>query len=160
MSWSYIILLHCIDCVLSVFAGDCPPLDRRMFRRCDRWHRWRAILYREQIPANKKEHNQCNATIWCMIMTWKYAMIWANATRNQIKWSWFEPKVQIFSGSKSGQRKRPFKRNKDGSSSLDRILDRPYQIHGTPDKPTNHTSRSCWVFKHASKLNAEHKEKG
>ena len=28
-----------------------------------------------------------------------------------------------FSGSKSGQRKKPFKRNKDGSSSLDRILD-------------------------------------
>ena len=28
-----------------------------------------------------------------------------------------------FSGSKSGQWKKPFKRNKDGSSSLDRILD-------------------------------------
>ena len=28
-----------------------------------------------------------------------------------------------FSGSKLGQWKRPFKRNKDGSSSLDRILD-------------------------------------
>ena len=65
-----------------------------------------------------------------------------------------------FSGSKSGQRKKPFKRNNPGSSSLDRILDRPCQIHGTPDKPANHTNRSCWVFKQAGKLNTENKEKG
>ena len=52
-----------------------------------------------------------------------------------------------FSGSKSGQRKKPFKKNNSGSSSLDRILDRPCQIHGTPDKPPNHTIRDCWVFK-------------
>ena len=44
-----------------------------------------------------------------------------------------------FIGSKSGQRKKPFKRNNSGLSSLDRILDRPCQIHGTLDKPTNHT---------------------
>ena len=65
-----------------------------------------------------------------------------------------------FSGSKSGQRKKPFKRSNPGSSSLDRILDRPCQIHGTPDKPTNHTNRSCWVFKQAGKLNTENKQKG
>ena len=65
-----------------------------------------------------------------------------------------------FSGSKSGQRKKPFKRNNSGSSSLDRILDRPCQIHGTPDTPANHTNRSCWVFKQAGKINAENKEKG
>ena len=65
-----------------------------------------------------------------------------------------------FSGSKSGQRKKPFKRNNPGSSSLDRILDCPCQIHGTPDKPANHTHRSCWVFKQVGKLNAEDKEKG
>ena len=65
-----------------------------------------------------------------------------------------------FSGSKSGQRKKPFKRNRAGSSSLDRILDRPCQIHGTPDKPSNHTNRSCWVFKQAGKLNTEYKVKG
>ena len=29
---------------------------------------------RGQILATEKEHNQCNATIWCMIMTWKYAV--------------------------------------------------------------------------------------
>ena len=52
-----------------------------------------------------------------------------------------------FSGSKSGQQKKPFKRNNPGSSSLDRILDRSCQIHDTPDKPTNHTNRECWVFK-------------
>ena len=65
-----------------------------------------------------------------------------------------------FSGSKSGQRKKPFKRNNSGSSSLDRILDRPCQIHSTLDKPANHTNRDCWVFKQAGKINAENKEKG
>ena len=52
-----------------------------------------------------------------------------------------------FSGSKSGQREKPFKRNNPGPSSLDRILDRSCKIHGTPDKPANHTNRECWVFK-------------
>ena len=65
-----------------------------------------------------------------------------------------------FSGSKFGQRKKPYKRNNPGSSSLDRILDRPCQIHGTLDKPANHTNRDCWVFKQAGKLNAKNKEKG
>src|SRR3954470_10639362 len=64
------------------------------------------------------------------------------------------------SGSKPGQRKKPFKGNRDGPSSLDRMLDRPCQIHGTPDKPANHTNRNCWVFKQAGKLNTEHKGKG
>ena len=65
-----------------------------------------------------------------------------------------------FSGSKSGQRKKPFKRNNPGPSSLDRILDRSCQIHGTPDKQANHTNRECWVFKQAGKLDAENKDKG
>ena len=65
-----------------------------------------------------------------------------------------------FRGSKSGQRKKPFQKNNLGPSSLDHILDRPRQIHGTPDKPPNHTNRYCWVFKQAGKLNAENKEKG
>ena len=60
-----------------------------------------------------------------------------------------------FSGSKSGQRKKPFKTNNQGPSSLDRILDRSCKIHGTPDKPANHTNRDRWVFKKASKINAE-----
>ena len=64
-----------------------------------------------------------------------------------------------FRGSKPGQRKKPFKRNTPGPSSLDRILDRLCQIHGTPDKPANHTNRDCWVFKQAGKLNAENKDK-
>lgn len=51
-----------------------------------------------------------------------------------------------FSGPKSGQRNKPFKGNKDGPSSLDKILERPCQIHGA-DKPANHTNRNCWVFK-------------
>ena len=40
---------------------------------------------------------------------------------------------------------------------MDRILDRLCQIHGTPEKPANHTNRECWVFKQAGKLYAEHK---
>ena len=65
-----------------------------------------------------------------------------------------------FSSSKSGQRKKLYKINNPGLSSLDRILDCPCQIHDTPDKPANHTNRECWVFKQAGKLNAENKEKG
>ena len=65
-----------------------------------------------------------------------------------------------FRGSKSGQRKKAFKRNPRGPSSLDRILDRLCQIHGTPEKPANHTNRDCWVFKQAGKLNAQNEDKG
>src|SRR3954466_14905495 len=65
-----------------------------------------------------------------------------------------------FRGYKFGQRKKPFKRNTQGPSSLDRILDRSCQIHGTPKKPANHTNRDCWVFKQAGKLNAENRDKG
>ena len=65
-----------------------------------------------------------------------------------------------FRGSKPSQRKKTFKRSTPGPSSLDRILDRPCQIHGTPDKPANHTNRECWVFKQAGKLNTENKYKG
>ena len=62
-----------------------------------------------------------------------------------------------FSNPKPGQQKKPFKANRDGPSNLDKILDRPCQIHGHPDKPANHTNRSCWVLKQAGKLNAEYK---
>ena len=65
-----------------------------------------------------------------------------------------------FRGYKSGQRKKAFKRNTQGLSSLDRILDRLCQIHGTPEKPANHTNRDCWVFKQAGKLRAKNKDKG
>ena len=41
---------------------------------------------------------------------------------------------------------------------MDRILDRPCQIHGTTDKPANHTNRDCRVFKQASKVNSRNKE--
>src|SRR3954470_13387360 len=65
-----------------------------------------------------------------------------------------------FRDHKSGQRKKPFKKNTQGPSSLDRILDRSCQIHGTPERPANHNNRDCWVFKQACKLRAEHKDKG
>ena len=62
-----------------------------------------------------------------------------------------------FRGSRPGQQKNPFKGIRDGLSSLNKILDKLCQIHGTSDKPANHTHRDCWVFKQAGKLNAEHK---
>ena len=65
-----------------------------------------------------------------------------------------------FRGSQPGQRKKPLKGSRDGPSSLKKILDKLCQIHGTPDKPANHTHRECWVFKQAGKLNAEHKGGG
>ena len=46
-----------------------------------------------------------------------------------------------FSGSKSGQRKKPFNKNNSGPSSLNHILVRPCQIHGTPGTPANHSNR-------------------
>ena len=43
---------------------------------------------------------------------------------------------------------------------MDRILDHPCQIHGTPKKPANHTNRDCWVFKQAGRLSADNEDKG
>ena len=65
-----------------------------------------------------------------------------------------------FSYSKLGHRKKQFERNRDNPSNLDKLLDRPCQIHGTHGKPANHTNRNCWVFKQADKLNTEHTGKG
>ena len=62
-----------------------------------------------------------------------------------------------FRGSRPGQRKKPFKGSRDGPSNLNKILDKLCQIHGTSDKPANHTHRECWVFKQAGKLKSEHK---
>ena len=65
-----------------------------------------------------------------------------------------------FSGSKSGQRKGTLKNNNSGPSSLDRILDRQCQIHGTPGTPATHTNKECWVFKQAGRAGAKNGEGG
>ena len=45
-----------------------------------------------------------------------------------------------FAEPKSGQKRKPYKGNKDGPSTLDKILDRPCQIHGTSEnQPTTLT---------------------
>ena len=62
-----------------------------------------------------------------------------------------------FRGSRPGQWKKPFKGSRDEPSSLNKILEKLCQIHGTPEKPANHTHRECWVFKQAGKVNAEQK---
>ena len=46
-----------------------------------------------------------------------------------------------FMGSKSSQRNGPLKNDNSGPSSVDRILDRPCQIHGTLETPATHTNR-------------------
>ena len=43
---------------------------------------------------------------------------------------------------------------------MDRILDRLCQIHGTTEKPANHTNRDCWMFKQEGELSADNEEKG
>ena len=63
-----------------------------------------------------------------------------------------------FRGSKSGQRKVPPKNTNPGPSSLDRILARQCQIHGTPETPATHTNRECWVFKQVGKAGAKNEE--
>ena len=40
---------------------------------------------------------------------------------------------------RGSQQKKPFKGSKEGPSGLNRVLDRLCQIHGTPEKPVNHT---------------------
>ena len=45
------------------------------------------------------------------------------------------------------QREKRLQHLNPGPSSLNRILDRPCQIHGTPGAAANHTNRECWVFK-------------
>ena len=63
--------------------------------QCQRSHRRYNVYRGGTTPANTKETRSMQCAIWCMIMTWQYVVDWANATSNHIKWSWFEPKVQI-----------------------------------------------------------------
>ena len=66
--------------------------------QCQRSQR-RSSVYREGTFTGKQGRTQSmQCTIWCMIMTWQYAVIWANASSyelNEVGLSWFEPKVQI-----------------------------------------------------------------
>ena len=62
-----------------------------------------------------------------------------------------------FRGSQPGQQKKALKGSNEGPYGLNKVLDRLCQIHGTPEKPTNHTHRECWIFKQTGKLNAKHK---
>ena len=47
-----------------------------------------------------------------------------------------------FTGPKFGQKRKPYKGNKDGPSQLDKCLDHPCGIHGTQEKPATHTNRN------------------
>ena len=64
-----------------------------------------------------------------------------------------------FSNQRSGNKRKPFQGNRDGPSTLDKILDKPCAIHGTPDKPATHSHRSCWVIKQAGKIAADNQGK-
>ena len=65
-----------------------------------------------------------------------------------------------FSGSKSSQQKKSFNGNKDAPSILDRILDRPCQIHGTPDKPPIIPIEIVGSLNMPTKLTPNTREKG
>src|SRR4051812_5462051 len=65
-----------------------------------------------------------------------------------------------FRGSKPGQRKKTIQKKYSGPVQFGPYTRSLCQIHGTPEKPANHTNRDCWVFKQAGKLNAESKDKG
>ena len=60
-----------------------------------------------------------------------------------------------FRNLKTGPQKKAPEGNNDGPSKLDAILDRPCQIHGTLEKPANHSNCNCWVIKQAGKLTTE-----
>ena len=64
-----------------------------------------------------------------------------------------------FSNQRSGNKRKPFQGNRDGPSTLDKILDKPCAIHGTPDKPATHSHRNCWVIKQAGKIAADNQGK-
>ena len=65
--------------------GFCLPgtsEDSIVLHRCHRTHRRNTSTERGQIPAMERRHDQCNATIWCMIMHWQYDVICPNAASN------------------------------------------------------------------------------
>ena len=52
--------------------------------QCQRSQR-RNIVYREGTDTgNKEEIHSMQCTIWCMLMTWQYECVWANATSNRL----------------------------------------------------------------------------
>ena len=78
--------------------GFCLPgtsEDRIVLHRCHRSHR-RNHVYREGTNTGKQgiaQSMQC--TIWCMIMTCQYAVIWANATSSKLNRVGFNPRFKF-----------------------------------------------------------------
>ena len=69
--------------------------DSIVLHRCHRSHHRYTSIERGHIPANKEEHNQCNATIWCMIMIWQYAMSWADTTKIRLNEVGLNPRFKF-----------------------------------------------------------------
>ena len=63
--------------------------------RCHRTHRQNNVYWEEQHRQTEKEHNQCNATIWCMNVTWQYAVIWANVASNNLNEIGLNPRFKF-----------------------------------------------------------------
>ena len=67
--------------------GFCLPgtsEDSIALHRCHRTHH-RNVVYSEGTITGKQGRAQSmQCTIWCMIMTWQYVVIWANATSNRL----------------------------------------------------------------------------
>ena len=52
--------------------------------QCQRSNRRNVVYWEGTNTGNRGKHNQCNATIWCMNVTWQYAVDWPNATSNKL----------------------------------------------------------------------------
>ena len=48
-----------------------------------------------QTPATEKEHNQCNATICCMNVTWQYVVVCANAAKTRLNEVGLNPRFKF-----------------------------------------------------------------
>ena len=85
------------DCIGDV-QGGCLP-DKASTRYCS--SDGYSTVPSETVPNTKNNHRRgtnqytSNATVWCMNMTWQYDVVCPNAYGNIVKWSRFEPKVQI-----------------------------------------------------------------
>ena len=75
----------CIALIVSfLVCRYLSPLSRRGFDDVIDDIVGTRLLGGDKHRQRKKKHNQCNATMWCMNVTWQYAMVGANATKTRL----------------------------------------------------------------------------
>ena len=95
-SWIVVVLMQ--EKRAEVREWDCIRMNKGFLLA---WHFWRwyssssvssnsssehTSTEGEQPPANTERTQSMQCTIWCMIMTCQYAVIWANAAKNRRVW--------------------------------------------------------------------------